>query len=323
MRINRILLVLLLLLISTTLIFSLMQSTYAYADYIKWVNCNVSYQVLQKCYEYDVNSYNSTVHYDWIELLAYLSLKNGNNFNYKIDIINLRKVIDRLNLGETMQDIVGSNKYYKYYYESYHAIFCQFLGEFYDSRDNTLKYGLTAYHPIARGYWYSESDDFGNSRNYGFKRKHLGHDLYGSIGAPIIAVEGGTVAELGWNRYGGWRIGIRSHDTKRYYYYAHLKKNKPYINNLKIGDTVQAGQVIGYLGVTGYSYKENTNMDTKPHLHFGMQLIFDESQVDGNGEIWIDVYAISKFLAKNRAAVVKNTESGDYNSINLRIVQNY
>ena len=43
-----------------------------------------------------------------------------------------------------------------------------------------------------------------------------GYDLMGSIGTPIIAVESGTVEHLGWNQYGGWRIGIRSFDRKRF-----------------------------------------------------------------------------------------------------------
>ena len=92
----------------------------------------------------------------------------------------------------------------------------------------------------------------------------------------------------------------------RYYYYAHLRKNKPYISNLKEGDIVKAGDVIGYLGMTGYSKKENVNNINVPHLHFGMQLIFDEVQKDGNNEIWIDVYEIVEFLNKNRTAVNKN-----------------
>ena len=52
-------------------------------------------------------------------------------------------------------------------------------------------------------------DDFGTGRSYGFARKHLGNDLLGSMGTPIVAVESGTVEALGWNQYGGWRIGIR------------------------------------------------------------------------------------------------------------------
>ena len=33
-----------------------------------------------------------------------------------------------------------------------------------------------------------------------------------ATGTPVIAVESGTVEVMGWNQYGGWRIGIRSFD---------------------------------------------------------------------------------------------------------------
>jgi murein DD-endopeptidase MepM/ murein hydrolase activator NlpD len=130
--------------------------------------------------------------------------------------------------------------------------------------------------------------------------------MMGSVGTPVVAVESGIVEALGWNQYGGWRIGIRSFDKKRYYYYAHLRKDHPYPVDLAIGHTVKAGDVIGYLGMTGYSAKENTNNIDTPHLHFGIQLIFDESQKDGNGEIWIDCYEIVKFLSQNQSATVKD-----------------
>lgn len=139
-------------------------------------------------------------------------------------------------------------------------------------------YGMTAYSPIAEGFWFSHYDDFGASRSFGYKRPHLGNDLMGSIGTPIIAVEGGTVEAIGWNRYGGWRIAVRSFDGKRSYYYAHLRKNRPYKDGLEIGSRVKAGEVIGYLGMTGYSDKENVNGMNVPHLHLGMQLVFDETQ---------------------------------------------
>ena len=168
------------------------------------------------------------------------------------------------------------------------------------------KYGIKAFLPIAKNYGFSHYDDFGNSRTYGFKRVHLGNDLIGSIGTPIIAVESGTIAHIGWNQYGGWRIGIRSMDLKRYYYYAHLRKDHPYAPNLEEGSVVKAGDVIGYLGMTGYSPKENVNNINVPHLHFGMQLIFDESQFDSPKEIWIDVYQIIEFLKQNRSEVIKS-----------------
>lgn len=64
--------------------------------------------------------------------------------------------------------------------------------------------------------------------------------------------------------------------------------------------------------MTGYSTKMNVNNIKTPHLHFGMQLIFDESQKESNNEIWIDVYNIVNLLQKNRSTVEKNTELNDY-----------
>ena len=129
--------------------------------------------------------------------------------------------------------------------------------------------------------------------------------MMGLVGTPIIAVESGVVTALGWNQYGGWRLGIRSFDKKRYYYYAHLRKDYPYQSVLKEGSIVTAGDVVGYLGRTGYSATENTNNIDEPHLHFGLQLIFDESQKEGNNEIWIDCYELIKFLSVNRSESVK------------------
>lgn len=71
---------------------------------------------------------------------------------------------------------------------------------------------------------------------------------------------------------------------------------------------MQAGDVIGYLGMTGYSNTEDVNGMKVPHLHFGMQLIFDESQKTGNGEIWIDVYQLVNFLERNRSTVDRGAD---------------
>ena len=107
------------------------------------------------------------------------------------------------------------------------------------------KYGLKGYFPLARGFDYTHFDDFGVGRSYGYQRKHLGHDMMGLVGTPIMAIESGVVEALGWNQYGGWRIGIRSFDGKRYYYYAHLRQNYPYAEGLEEGSVVTAGDVIG------------------------------------------------------------------------------
>jgi len=159
---------------------------------------------------------------------------------------------------------------------------------------------------------YQDYDDFGVGRDFGYKRQHLGHDMMGLVGTPIIAVESGYVEALGWNRYGGWRIGIRSFDKKRYYYYAHLRQNRPYAEGLKEGDYVTAGDVIGYMGHTGYSDKENVNNIKTVHLHVGLQLIFDESQKDGNNEIWVDFYQLAGFLSAHRCEVERNEVSKEW-----------
>ena len=88
-----------------------------------------------------------------------------------------------------------------------------------------------------------------------------------------------------------------------------MRKDEPYAPGLKEGQTVNAGDLIGFLGRTGYSDTENTNNIDVDHLHFGMQLIFDESQKECNSEIWIDVYHINRLLAQHRSSV-KKTQSG-------------
>ena len=67
-----------------------------------------------------------------------------------------------------------------------------------------------------------------------------------------------------------------------------------------------AGEVIGYLGMTGYSTKENTNNIDVPHLHYGLQLIFDKSQKDGTNQIWLDMYELTKLLYRSRAVVISD-----------------
>ena len=293
-------------------------------DFIKWVSFDVTCEAMDATYELDVQSQSEEVKLNWIELLAYLGCRYGGDFS-KFKQKNLNEVIEKLkSKEETIDSLTKDLKYYKYYYEAYSAVLGGMVGKFkIEVADETApggkrweeKYGLKAFLPLAKFYPYSDFDDFGVSRSYGFKRKHLGHDMMGQIGTPVIAVESGYVEALGWNQYGGWRIGIRSFDGKRYYYYAHLRKNFPFNKNLEIGSIVQGGDVIGYLGRTGYSRSENSNNINTPHLHFGLQLIFDETQKESNNEIWINCYELVQFLYRNRSETVKDSETKEYSRI--------
>lgn len=290
-------------------------------DYIKWFEFTAEYDILDKTSKLDISSHvnNEEIKYNWVELIAYLACKYGGDLN-KFKSSDLDVLVNKLKNGETMESITKDLKNYSYYYEAYNSVLKEFIGEYEiqvsDANGNISfekKYGIKAFSPIAKNYSFSHYNDFGSSRSYGYKRRHLGNDLMGSIGTPIIAVESGIVEALGWNQYGGWRIGIRSFDKKRYYYYAHLRKGHPYASDMYEGKIVKAGDVIGYLGMTGYSSKENVNNINVPHLHFGLELIFDESQKDGVNQIWIDLYNIVEFLRKNKSEVIlENSETKDY-----------
>ena len=287
-------------------------------DYIKWVDFHVTAEALAKSYAYDVDSRESPVHLSWIELLAYTAAKTGGDFSSQSKVeACLEEAAQALLDGKTMEELTEGMKYYDYYLEAYTAVLGGLVGEYEIETEAgwEKRYGLKAYLPIAKNFPYSDYDDFGASRSYGYRRPHLGHDMMGQVGTPIIAVESGYVEALGWNQYGGWRIGIRSFDKKRYYYYAHLRQGFPYALDLEEGSIVQAGDVIGYMGHTGYSAKEDVNNIDITHLHFGIQLIFDESQKDGDSEIWIDPYQLIRFLYRNRCETARNDETKEWKRV--------
>jgi len=271
-------------------------------DYIKWVDFNVPLSLLEKALRYDIEFHEQELNVSWIQLLAYTAAKHGGEFHGAQPSKTMDALVERLRQGEMLQHITHDMRYYTYYINAYTAVLGGFVGS-HTAGDGKAEYGLIACSPIARGYGFGHYEDFGSERTYGYKRLHLGNDLMGAIGTPIIAVEGGVVEALGWNEYGGWRVGIRSHDGLRYWYYAHMQKDHPYPLSLQQGQTVKAGDVIGYMGMTGYSKKENVNNINVPHLHIGLQLIFHESQKDGENQIWVDVYNLIELLERHRIPV--------------------
>ena len=274
---------------------------------IKWVDFGVPYESLKYALEQDIATFDQEKHISWIDALAVAGCRTGG----KCGLNAVKKAVSELKGDRSPEEILGSlYQYYGYYHEAYSAVLGGLVGSYTIEKDGEWipSYGLKAFSPIASGYGYSHCDDFGVGRNFGFKRKHLGHDMMGSTGTPIVAVEGGIVEAMGWNRYGGWRIGIRSFDNKRYYYYAHLQKDTPFAPGLREGDVVQAGDLIGFMGRSGYSDKENVNNIETVHLHFGLQLVFDESQKECLSEIWIDVYDIVRLLSTHTSSLRKTAE---------------
>lgn len=161
-------------------------------DYIKWVDFNITCEAMTAAYELDVASYDSPVHLNWIELLAYVGAKCGGSFD-KNSIALIQKLASELTNEEvTLKELTKDMKYYNYYLEAYEAVLGGMVGEYEieqpdDSGNKTWKkvYGLKAFSPIAKGFPYNDYDDFGSSRSYGYKRQHLGHDMMGQVGTPI------------------------------------------------------------------------------------------------------------------------------------------
>lgn len=290
-------------------------------EVLHWVDFQVDYKALKEALDIDIASQGEEKPLSWIDILALAATRTGGR---NITTARIQEAAAQLRGDKSPEEFLEKQyKYYAYYHRAYTAVLGGLVGHYAieltdpetGQKEWSACYGIKAFSPIAAGYSYSHYADFGNRRSYGFTRRHLGNDLMGSLGTPIIAVESGTVEALGWNQYGGWRIGIRSEDKLRYYYYAHLRKDNPYAPGLQEGQRVQAGDVIGFMGRTGYSVRENVNNIDTVHLHFGLQLVFDESQKECNNEIWVDVYDIVRLLSSHRSSVRLNEETGQWERI--------
>ncbi|AWE09283.1 peptidase M23 [Lysinibacillus sp. 2017] len=119
--------------------------------------------------------------------------------------------------------------------------------------------------PVAIGYEYSYRGTWGANRGWGGNRIHEGTDIFAGYGTPILSASYGVIEVMGWNQFGGWRIGVRDNHNS-YHYYAHLGY---FEEGLQEGDIVETGQVIGYVGSSGYG-KEGTAGKFPPHLHYGI-----------------------------------------------------
>ncbi|MBU9722143.1 MULTISPECIES: M23 family metallopeptidase [Bacillaceae] len=119
--------------------------------------------------------------------------------------------------------------------------------------------------PVPLRYNYSYRSTWGDGRGWGGRRIHEGTDIFADHGTPVKSTTYGIVELKGWNKYGGWRVGIRDINNV-YHYYAHLSS---FEKNMERGTIVEPGTVIGYVGSSGYG-KPGTQGKFPPHLHYGM-----------------------------------------------------
>src|SRR5690625_5049593 len=119
--------------------------------------------------------------------------------------------------------------------------------------------------PVSITHNYSFRNTWGDRRGFGGLRIHEGTDIFANYGTPVKSTTYGVVEIMGWNLYGGWRIGIRDINNI-YHYYGHLNG---YSDDLNVGQIVQPGDVLGSVGSSGYG-PPGTAGKFPPHLHYGM-----------------------------------------------------
>ena len=159
------------------------------------------------------------------------------------------------------------------------------------------------YFPVPRSNkrkeWVNYVNSWNYERTYKGNRTHEGTDVMGDINKdgiyPVVSVSDGYVSNIGWLELGGWRIGITS-PSGIYYYYAHLDS---YAKEYKEGDVIRAGDIIGYMGSTGYSKVEGTKNKFPVHLHFGIYITPDPDIAADYEEIALNPYNILKINENN------------------------
>lgn len=137
-----------------------------------------------------------------------------------------------------------------------------------------------------------------DKRTYGGDRGHEGCDIMGTERErgfyPVVSMSDGVIEKVGWLEQGGWRIGIRT-PSGLYIYYAHLYG---YSKAWKEGDKVRAGELLGFMGDTGYGTVEGTVGNFDVHLHVGFYI-----KTDHHEELSLNPYWILKYLEKNKLKV--------------------
>jgi len=106
-------------------------------------------------------------------------------------------------------------------------------------------------------------------------RLHMGVDLMGPRGMPILAIESGYIVRAGYQSNGAIRI-VQQGVSGSKFYYGHMDSI-----TVRAGSSVKRGQVIGYMGDTG--------SPGAVHLHF-------EYWKSGGESAAVDPYPLLKSL---------------------------
>lgn len=147
-------------------------------------------------------------------------------------------------------------------------------------------------------YW---SDDWHACRD-GCTRLHEGLDIFGEEGTPLVATADGVVTQKLVGETSGISIEIQDAQGIQYFY-AHMSG---YAEPINIGDTVQVGQMLGYLGHTGNA------MYTPPHLHLEYQPGGVPAPPKPHVDEWIKIAEVEAQAFADRIMTEELPEASDF-----------
>lgn len=152
------------------------------------------------------------------------------------------------------------------------------------------------YFPVSLHHNYTYRSTWGARRGWGGRRIHEGTDIFANHGTPVYSTCYGVIEAKGWNKYGGWRIGVRDLHNN-YHYYAHLGS---FNKRVTIGSVVKPGELLGYVGNSGYG-PPGTAGKFPPHLHYGMY------KFNGRTEWSFDPYPYLQKWERETRSTLKRT----------------
>lgn len=198
-----------------------------------------------------------------------LALKFTKIFDWRIDVFSEVKKGDKFTILFEKKYI--DNEFYQYgdilyaSFENNENLYEAFLYDdgngkiYYDQNGNSLE-GRFLKSPLAT--YYRISSTFTSKRYHPILKRYIPHyavDYSAPKKTPVYAASDGYIIFVGYNYIGGKTIKI-DHENGYQSEYCHLHS---YSKNVKVGKFVKQGEVIGYVGKTGYA--------TGYHLHFAVK----------------------------------------------------
>ncbi|MFM1887950.1 MAG: hypothetical protein RL501_237 [Bacteroidota bacterium] len=204
------------------------------------INSSLSETILDQGMDYDV-THNLASIYAWT--IDFFQLQEGDRFKV---IYEERFIKDSTyaGMGPIKAAVFehGGKTYYAFRYKTDED---QNYAEYFDEKGNNLR----------RAFLQAPVNFSRISSRYNLKRKiafygnkvrpHLGTDYAAAVGTPILATANGKVIESSFTSANGNYVKIR-HNSTYTTQYLHMKKQ-----NVRKGQSVKQGDVIGWIGMTG------------------------------------------------------------------------